>query len=217
MPKKTQGQCLNWTPDKGDPLDYRISDIENVWPEIRIAGPFPRPNRSHYHDEFTDNLSAVVANEKLRKKIRLPRRTFNEERTLELSLWTHVADLICLPPEQVSTLVSGVEQTKRAERSHTRDLLPTRELVTILDYPMDKIAVVSVQPFKRIITMRHNRRHTATRPMMTVGWFLWCVAQAYRYIYAHHEDYGIWGHGISDLCFEGLMLVDNQVELFIGS
>jgi len=46
------------------------------------------------------------------------------------------------------------------------------------------------------------------KPMqMGIGYFLWHVAKVYKdIIYAHQNVYGVWGHAITDLYFEGIVL-----------
>jgi len=84
-------------------------------------------------------------------------------------------------------------------------------LVVDIDYPLRKLVRLTIPPanFKTNLGEFH---------MMSPGYFMWVIAKEYRRIYEHHEDYGIWGHGISDLVFE---LIDVQesghVDLAIGS
>lgn len=67
----------------------------------------------------------------------------------------------------------------------------------------------------------------------TIGELLWKVAQMYDKIYKEEEEttsvevghrnqtngkYGIWGHDIGDLVFEGVVVYDNgTIEFLIGS
>lgn len=53
---------------------------------------------------------------------------------------------------------------------------------------------------------------------INVGYFMWVVAQAYKYVYSKPNKFGIWGHTIEDLRFEFLSIHENGVvTLDIGS
>lgn len=52
---------------------------------------------------------------------------------------------------------------------------------------------------------------------MTTGWLLWSLARAYEMIYEQHERYGVSGHKIDDLVFEGFTVSNNAVSVFMGS
>jgi hypothetical protein len=64
-------------------------------------------------------------------------------------------------------------------------------------------------------TLRNKNRE---RFEMSIGYVLWAVAQEYKRIYRQHRKYGVWGHAITDLYFEGLDVQKNgNVTLLVGS
>ena len=53
---------------------------------------------------------------------------------------------------------------------------------------------------------------------MDVAYFVWMIAQEYKRIYDNHELFGVWGHCLGDLVFEGVDFhKDGTAEVFIGS
>jgi hypothetical protein len=84
-------------------------------------------------------------------------------------------------------------------------------LIVELDYPLRKIVRLTIPPavFQTDI---------GEYQIMSPGYLLWVVANEYRRIYANHEHYEIWGHGINDLNFEMIDVSDDgNAGLFIGS
>ena len=50
-----------------------------------------------------------------------------------------------------------------------------------------------------------------------VGELLWNISQVYKYIYKNPSEYGIWGHNIEDLFFEGIKVYERGITFQIGS
>lgn len=84
-------------------------------------------------------------------------------------------------------------------------------LTTQIDYPINKIVRLTIPP-ATLATEKGEYQ------IMSPGYLFWVLAKEYRRIYSNHEEYGIWGHGISDLNFEIVHLKENgEAELGIGS
>ena len=113
----------------------------------------------------------------------------------------HVSTLATLTPRQASILVVGWTR-----KGHCVVTLPTRPLTVVLSYPLSCHVRVRVQPWK-----------WGPRRVMTTGWLLWSCAQAYARIFKSWKRYGVWGHGLGDLYFERVTILDDQVQLFVGS
>jgi len=111
----------------------------------------------------------------------------------------HVETLSTLTIHQVMHLnLSYVGESQlRRERHVFRTHLEKAgdSLSFVVDYPMSRVAVVTVFPARV-----ENRKRSVT----SVESILWGLAQAYKAIYADWEKWGVWGHGIEDLVFESI-------------
>jgi len=120
-------------------------------------------------------------------------------REVYLDLSYGVADMAALGPEQWD-LIHGAELVVHRRRSLARleNDLPTRAITVDLWYPMDRIARVTVRPYK-----------IGTHRKMTVGYLLWQLSQAYGRIYDEWARWGVRNHSITDLRFISIELDDN--------
>jgi hypothetical protein len=89
-------------------------------------------------------------------------------------------------------------------------------LETIIDYPLETAVQLAIEPMT--VTVKRGKHPEKVSQDMRLGYFLWVVAQEYVRIYEEAEKYGIWGHALSDLGFEGVEVYENGfVALIMGS
>ncbi len=168
------------------------------WPPSR--GPMPKwmATKPKY------NIPALKI-ELVSKPLKVP-----AQGALRLSLNHRVSPLANLKPEQWD-LISGVSKGK------LEAWLANDKPVTIdLSYPLNKIARVTVRPYS-ITRYTSTGKKSTHGPLMSVGYVLWSLAQAYKRIYKAHVRYGVWGHDIGDLAFEGLTVNGTNGAVDIGS
>jgi hypothetical protein len=120
-----------------------------------------------------------------------------------ISMSIHVKTLATLTLHQAESVVSGVDRDT-GELCH---LLEARPLRITLTYPMEKPYVVSIGG---------ETGETGERSLW-LGGVLWHVAKGYEEVYKDPEKYGVWGHGLSDLYLEGLIIDGDTAELLVGS
>jgi len=186
------------------------TDWSYEWPDVDICGPLPFPGhpflekREFAFDKATRRCGTLAKRWKY---------GYNREEALKLSVWAYPLDLIDVSPESAIALLFGSETIshRRGRWEQPRQRLPSRELVTILSYPFQKTAIIRIYPYSR------KSQGTMWCPIMDVGWLLWCVARAYKHIYEHADEYGIWGHHLGDLLFRELKIDGNNFYLGIDS
>ena len=85
-----------------------------------------------------------------------------------------------------------------------------------LDYPLSEAAHVVIHPStKKIVTADETRERPEN---YSPGQVAWIIAQTYVAVYADHEKYGIWGHGMGDLYLVSLSVrEDGLVGVGMGS
>jgi hypothetical protein len=90
---------------------------------------------------------------------------------------------------------------------------PDQYISTMIDYPVDKPVRVTVyEPY-----FAQDGVESKMAPI-SVGYFLWTVAQAYRRIYRCSERYGVWGHCLADLRFDSMDVYSgSRIHLNVGS
>jgi hypothetical protein len=96
---------------------------------------------------------------------------------------------------------------RAASRGHAEKYLPTRTYTVDIDYPLHTIARVTVHPFRDARGYHH----------VTVGYLLAMLGRVYRRIYREPEKFGVWGHGIGDLCFAKIAVRDNIINVGVDS
>ena len=124
-----------------------------------------------------------------------------EPRTMNLWVSLDVKDAASMSVHDANALV------RAASRGHAEKYLPTRTYTIDLDYPMHMMARVTVYPY------RNGRGHQH----VTVGYLLAMLGRAYRRIYREPEKFGVWGHGIGDLCFAKIAVRDNIINVGVDS
>lgn len=95
------------------------------------------------------------------------------------------------------------------------------------DFKPIPLAIRITYPLGTVVVLEYTPPAStkACRYFMSVGHVLWHVAKAYQKIYEEAEEdefgqqkYGIWGHSIDDLVFDGITIrEDGVVDLSIGS
>lgn len=136
----------------------------------------------------------------------------------------HVASVASLTLNQARHLLS-VDSNEDGEKgywSNWHNYKP-ETFTTTIDYPLAVAVKLEIQPF----TTRFPKHLGGGRPRVDIhpGVFLWVVAQQYKKIYDEAEaskkgmeKYGIWGHQIEDLYFEGIDFdKKGHARLLIGS
>lgn len=90
----------------------------------------------------------------------------------------------------------------------------------LIGYPLSNEVMIRIYPMAR--TPAYEGAETTM--VMSVGYILWQVALAYRQIYTEDAngtgpwDWGVWGHTLTDLVFEGIEIFDdNFCVVLIGS
>jgi hypothetical protein len=87
-------------------------------------------------------------------------------------------------------------------------------LCATIDYPLSKNVVVCIRQLKYKYHMDSEVMEASISP----GYVFWVLAQVYNKIYKKPEEFGVWGHDIGDLVFEGLAVYeDGKVRVDIGS
>jgi hypothetical protein len=131
-----------------------------------------------------------------------------------------VLDLLRCTAEEAARLVTAWD-----ERGHGDRWLPERTLRGYIQYPVAKPVAVQIEPctWKR----RSRRAGGPLRSLqfqpykpykdMCVGWFLWALAQAYKQVYERHEEFGVWGHDLGDLCFTSISVSNGRFRVGVDS
>jgi hypothetical protein len=92
----------------------------------------------------------------------------------------------------------------RGRRRSEAPIPPTA--IVDLDYPLSRIARVTIPPFWQ------------NGPVQSWGHILWQIARAYKQIYKQWKKWGVWGHSLDDLYYEGLAATrDGRLNLDVGS
>lgn len=103
----------------------------------------------------------------------------------------------------------------------------SKRLTVVLNYPMSRPVEVKIEP----VGIKYGNTRRGGKSFlkeMNFGYVLWVLAQEYKKIYdlehktmdkkAKRGKYGIWGHCLGDLYFEGLIIKKNgKTEALIGS
>lgn len=78
------------------------------------------------------------------------------------------------------------------------------------DKPLTGVVVLTY-PIEGAATM-------AVKNIFTIGSLLWSVSKMYKEVYRRHRQFGVWGHSIRDLRYEGISLYkDGTIVPEIGS
>lgn len=134
-------------------------------------------------------------------------------------VWFQVDDVVTLNIEQAANILRGRKVEPEEDSSVCADTWFQDKfgtLRTVIDYPLSTAVHLTIEPM--IVTRSGGGKPAQQTREMRLGYFLWVVSKEYERIYREHEKYGIWGHAMSDLGFEGLVVrEDGTVDLIIGS
>lgn len=131
--------------------------------------------------------------------------------------WFQVEDVVDLTLSQAVRILRGRKVDGRSDRCTDNWIMEDfGPLETIIDYPLRTAVRLAVDPLT--ITVKIGKQPERVAQEMRLGYFLWVVAQEYLRIYEEAEKYEIWGHALSDLGFEGIVIYEGGfAELLIGS
>jgi hypothetical protein len=136
-------------------------------------------------------------------------------------VWFQIEDVAYLTLEQAIHILRGSRSDE--DEGHCADdwsFTPVEKietLQTLITYPLNTAVHLVIEPLTITRTWGKERPKKVTREMR-LGYFLWVVAQEYVRIYEEAERYDIWGHAMSDLGFEGVVVhEDGTVDILMGS
>lgn len=132
-------------------------------------------------------------------------------------VWFQVEDVADLTLQQAVRLLRGKKMGENSDFC-SDDWFGEHfgPLETVITYPLETAVQLSIEPMT--ITVKRGKHPERVEQEMRLGYFLWVVAQEYLRIYEEAEKYGIWGHALSDLGFEGIVVYEGGfAELLIGS
>jgi len=188
------------------------SEPKEYWPRLVLEGPlaklvdqpeFKAPRG--YRGPQKASLSRKGSSNK--KLLGEGRR----ERYIKMDLSCHVLSLSEMQRKHACSVINGYRRDRFAVHRLT-PMLPSRSLSCSLSYPMSRRARVTVYPYRSGIPFVDG-----TTGIMTVGWFLWSLARAYRAIYNREDEFGVCCHELGDLYFEGLVILDQEAQVWVGS
>lgn len=200
----------NWPPSRGpQPDDLKEPLITVPVPRVLSSDELPPPPEVAWE---RDTIDKAIAGDDEEPPDSAPRASVkNEEkppepRFVSARLYVHVESIAKLDARTAERVVSGASPD-----GETLAFLPTRTYRAIIDYPIKKRVAIGIAP------LAHADPESDYR-WVSIGYLLWAIARVYRdEIYANWEKYGVWGHGIGDLWFEGIEIDGEQVSLTIGS
>jgi len=222
---------MNWWPGCGRPKPVLKTVVKPGKVKMTVSkAQEPRPLKDAV--ELSVILSALKPQKrkpkgKKKTKTRIKRRRrfrMQKPQSLRGTSWRcnwHVATLAGLTLEQARSLItveSHPEDKKAGWQGNWFNRQP-ETFTVVIDYPMHATVRLEIPP----VTVRYRRGHSRTE--VHPGSFLWTVAQHYKKIYAEAEasekgqkKYGIWGHQLEDLYFEGISFdKKGNARLLMGS
>lgn len=225
---------LNWDASKGDPSKYKTGFTEYFVDWKAIDESVVELDGRQYFD-FTDEDEAK--NQELIEQQKVIDEASSKEweklasgggpillnKHKKLPLHGdfrcnyHLATVGTLELQQASSLLHLKNEKDKDE--HWYDF-ESQTLTIRIQYPLSKTVEFKVPSYKRIYTpgKQFKKRKRWERECMNPGYIMWVVAQMYKRIYEKYEHYGVWGHVMGDLYFEGFNINwDGKTELHIGS
>ena len=144
---------------------------------------------------ITQNPKLMKASRHFKKKI-WEKPDFRSDHSFSCNIKLSV--LASLTANQALALIAVSKQRPRIKGFQTQSFLEITEVIAAFDYPLKGKYLLRTNP-----TLDYNGN-----PMsMHTGYFLWQVAKIYQdEVYKYPKKYGVWGHGIDDLYFEGIIL-----------
>jgi len=186
--------------------------------ELMNWPPSRGPNPGHYHATYQQGriTREDIPYEDIPVKVKAKPRLVGT-----WYVWFQVDDVASLSLEQAIRILRGRMKGEKeevcAEDWYQTPVQDFEHLTTLIDYPLETAVLLTIEPLTITHTWGKSRPPEVTREMR-LGYFLWVVAQEYIRIYEEHEKYRIWGHAMTDLGFEGVIVHrDGFVELMMGS
>jgi len=227
--KKPTFGLMNWWPGCGRPKPVSKTVVKPGKVRVTVSAPEPVPLKDILERQLILQELAPQKKKKAKRKAKAKKivyRRFKPQKPQSLrgTSWRcfwHVATLAGLTLEQARSLIT-VEPYPKDEKGGWQgnwfNRKPETFTVTI-NYPMRATVRLEIPP--TVVCYRRGRSHKETHP----GSLLWTVAQHYKKIYAEAEasekgqkKYGIWGHQLEDLVFEGLSFdKKGNLHLLMGS
>lgn len=121
---------------------------------------------------------------------------FRRDRSFSCNI--KVSIFASLTANQALAVIAASKEFPRVKQFQTQTYFDMKEVIATFDYPLKRKYLLRTNP-----TLDFNGE-----PMpMHIGYFLWQVAKIYQdEIYKNRKKYGVWGHNIDDLYFEGIIL-----------
>lgn len=221
---KTAGSMLmNWPPSRGRMPAWMSAEPKYIIPKIQIKelpadAPLPIPVIS-----LPKILKLSKAHLKdLKKRGKTARDMIDpieSRRDFSYHVWVQVSDVLTLTARQADAVITGSLGNSKADKLignwGADNVLPVRTYIVDIRYPLSKTARVTIEPYTW--KLKRSDGTVLVRKRMSLGYLLWQIAQAYKIIYRQHKRWGVWGHAIGDLGFEGLEISDNISRVHIGS
>lgn len=183
------GQILaNWDESDGSPYEYHLSA-----PRFKFGEP---SWRTISYEEY---------------KASLEKKELKSLSVASLSLWTlHLIENV-----EITFLMSTCDEyfSKFIELEEDEPLeIPLR---IHLNYPFGEIIEATIQPIQ-VVHSENEENHFKFFP---IGYLCWQISKVYADIYKNHwKEVGVWGHGMSDLIIEYLIIrEDYTVTLGMSS
>jgi hypothetical protein len=212
-------ELMNWPPSRGpNPGQHMVSYKQGkiTREDVRI----PRSPMSAAEAEMIEAAGGVVEEE----NAEIPAPEEPAERAPVVGtwyVWFQIEDVASLNLDQAINLLRGrTDDEKERHCSDDWSFSPVEKfgiLETMITYPLNTAVHLVIEPLTITRTWGKSRPAKVTHEMR-LGYFLWVVAQEYVRIYEEAEKYGIWGHAMTDLGFEGVIVhEDGTVDVMIGS
>ena len=204
---------MNWPPSRGPEPEWITREPKRDYPQPKIVGD-KLIVRSEGYEEEADEQERL-------------------DKLVWYAVWAQVVDLLKAGPDLSDRLVVGASLVSSSGDPDGEEVPPRARtmkylafahagiavgtLKSTLSYPLKSEVEVEIEPYTIDFHWRPEGDAKRLRKDLTVGWVLWSLARAYELIYAEHEKYGVWGHSIRDLCFEGIAFQDDRVYVMVGS
>jgi len=216
---------MNWPPSRGpNPHAHEWDVITSV---SRKDLPAPKQREVAVAEKsMIESLQKGEMSDVQPPKRLLRRRRERKKPLLsgKWSMWYPVQAVASITLEQADQLVLACSLDGRTRhRDHLENwiLYEPRTLWVDITYPLNRGVRLCVKPLVReakACKACGEDHPVSKRVEMSPGYLLWTLAKEYERIYKEHEKYGVWGHGLDDLNFEGVYIKkDGVVDLWLGS
>lgn len=182
-------EIVNWNPDRGSPYYYHL-DL----PEYRYKEPtWEILAEDHWVNSRLDiwHTKKVIARS-----------------TVEYSsIWSfHLINDVAITPLIRDVYGNTIIMVDEFELDHV--------LTVYLDYPFASWIEVTISPLENKLPFNDDW----LGGYFPVGYLFWQISKVYADIYKNHwEEAGVWGHGLSDLVFNGCDIYDDYSARLILS